>query len=185
MCGRCSSNYTLWNSRLYRYNTIVPDLPRFLGIEAHVQTVDTRLSLSPPNENLGTRLNCTMHFISFNQNQPCSALVVESVHNHCCSPSVHLLRSMTWRVGLTLVSEGSGLLATLQPIHEHLHLRSCSNWGCIMSENKRWEVVQQTSSFCVRYIWSCGTSLLTHSIRHCVSASQVEEYSLCYSHWWF
>ena len=29
------------------------------------------------------------------------------------------------------------------------------------------------------------TSLLTHSIRHCVSASQVEEYSLCYSHWWF
>ena len=37
--------------------------------------MDTRLSFSPPTENLGTRLNCTMHFNSFNQNQPCTALV--------------------------------------------------------------------------------------------------------------
>ena len=63
-------------SWLYGYNTIVPDLLSFLGIEALAQTVDNRLSFSPPTENLGTTLNCTMHFNSFNQNQPCTALVV-------------------------------------------------------------------------------------------------------------
>ena len=121
--------------------------------------VVTRLSFPPPCESLGTMVNCTMvnctmHFNSFNQNQSCTALVVESVHNHCCSTSVHLLRSRTWRVGLTLVSEGSGSLAKLQPIHKLLLLWSGSYWGCRMSANKRWEVVQQTSSLRVRYIWS-------------------------------
>ena len=114
--------------------------------------MDTRLSFSLPTKSLDTRLNST--YYAFDQNQPCTTLVVESVHNHCCSTSVQLLRSRTWRAGLTLVSEGSGSLAKLQPTHEHLHLRSCSHWGYRMSENKRWEVVQQTSSLCVRYIWS-------------------------------
>ena len=32
-----------------------------------------------------------------------------------------------------------------------------------MSENKRGEVVQQTSSLCVRYIWSQYLTIETHS----------------------
>ena len=164
--------------------------------------MDTRLLFSLATENLGTRLNCTMHFNSFNQNQPCTALVasfpgllselfctasnerakawergyctgtatpVESVHNHCCSPSVHLSRSRTWSARLTLVSEASGSLAKLQPIHEHLWLRSGCSRGCRMSENKRWEVVQQTFSFCVRYIWCRYLTTETQYQTLCVS----------------
>ena len=56
--------------------------------------------------------------------------------------------------GLTLASEGSGSLAKLQLIHELLHQQAGWTQGCRMSENERREVVQQTSSLCVRYIWS-------------------------------
>ena len=95
-----------------------------------------------------------------------TATPVESVHNHCCSTSVHLL---TWRAGLTLAREGCGSLAKLQPIHEHLHLRSSCHWGCEMSENKRWEVVQQISSLCVNSVphhWDTvsDTTVTTHCL---------------------
>ena len=63
--------------------------------------------------------------------------------------SVHLLISRTWMVGLTLAPEGSGSLVKPQPVYAFLQLRSCSHWGCRMSENNRWELVQQTPSFCV------------------------------------
>ena len=58
------------------------------------------------------------------------------------SLSVLLLRSRTWMAGLTSAPEGSCSLAKLQIIHEHLCLRSGSHWGCRVSENKRWGVVQ-------------------------------------------
>ena len=62
--------------------------------------------------------------------------------------SVHFLRNVrTWITGLTLASEGYGSLATLQPIHRLQCLRSGSHWGCRMSENERWEVVQQPFHF--------------------------------------
>ena len=67
-----------------------------------------------------------------------TAMVVYTL-NRCSSTSVQLLRSKTWRARLTLVSEASGSLAKLQLVHEHLRLRSGSNWGCRMSENKRYE----------------------------------------------
>ena len=63
--------------------------------------------------------------------------------------SVHLLISRMWMVGLTLALEGSGSLVKPQPVYVFLQLRSCSHWGCRMSENNRWELVQQTPSFCV------------------------------------
>ena len=82
--------------------------------------------------------------------------------------------------GLTLAPEVYGLLATLQPIHEHLHLRSGWNWGCRMSENKRWEVVKQTTSttLCKIYLVSVPHYILRHSIRQCdcLSVSEVEDY---------
>ena len=53
--------------------------------------------------------------------------------------------------GLTLAPEGFDSLAMLQPVHGPQCLRSGSNWGCRMSENERWQVVQQTSSLCVRH----------------------------------
>ena len=46
--------------------------------------------------------------------------------------------------GLTLAPEDFDSLAKLQLPHRLL-LWSGSNWGCRMSVNKRWEVVQQTS----------------------------------------
>ena len=96
----------------------------------------------------------------------------------------------TLMAGLTWALEGSGSLAKLQLIHELLHLWSGSNWGCRMSENKRWEVVQQTSSLCVRYIWSQYLTSETQYQTLCVSlsVSEVEDNSLCgycHSHWWF
>ena len=50
-----------------------------------------------------------------------------------------------------------------------------------MSENKRWGVVQQTSSLCVRYIWSQYLTTETHYQTLCVSlsVSEVEDYYRC------
>ena len=84
---------------------------------------------------------------------------------------------------LTLVSEGSGSLAKLQPLHEFFQLRSGTSRGCRMSENKRREVVE--FSICVRYIWSKHLTSETN-YKYCVSllASEVKDYSLsgyCYS----
>lgn len=50
---------------------------------------------------------------------------------------VLLLRTRTWMARLTLASEGSGLIAKLQPIHVYLQMWSYSYWGCRMLENKR------------------------------------------------
>ena len=84
--------------------------------------------------------------------------------------------SKTWRAGLTLALEGSGSLATLHLIHEHLLLWSGSQRGCRMSENKRWEVVQQTSSLCVRYIWPQYLTTKTQTLCISLSVSGVEDY---------
>ena len=67
--------------------------------------------------------------------------------------TAHCLKCWTKLAELTLASEGSGSLVKPHQVHGHLHLRPGCHWGCRISENKRWQVVQQTSSLCVRYIW--------------------------------
>ena len=158
---------------------------------AHAQTVDTRLSFSLPTKNLSTRLNCTMHYITI------ASTKINHVLHWCCytnwkrtQPLLQqqcTLRSRTCRAWLTLAYEGSCSLAKLQPIHKHLLLTSGSHWGCRMSENKRWEVVHKTSSLCVRYIWTQYLTTETQYQTLCVrlSVSEVEDYSLCHSQWWF
>ena len=96
--------------------------------------------------------------------------------------SVHFLRNVkTWITGLTLAPEDYGSRATLQPIHRSQCLRSGSHWDCRMSENKRWKVVQQTSSLCVRYICSQHLTSETHyqTLCDCLSVSGVLDNSLC------
>ena len=129
MCGQCSSKYMLWKSWLYRYNTIVPEISGKLSACTNSEALVFPAHWEPWYE---AKLYHAFQYLQPKPTMYCTgtATPVESVHNHCCSPSVHLLRSRTWRVGLTLVSEGSGSLATLQPIHEHFRLRSGSNWGC-------------------------------------------------------
>ena len=96
----------------------------------------------------------------------------------------------TLMAGLTLALEGSGSLAKPHQVHTLLYLWSGSNWGCRMSDNERWEVLQQTSSLCIRYIWSWYLTSETHYQTLCLSllVSEVEDNSLCghcHCHWWF
>ena len=76
--------------------------------------------------------------------------------------SVLLLKTGTWWAGLTLAPEGSGSLVKPQPVNVFCQLRFCSHWGYRTSGNKKWEVVQQTSSLVCKRCTQSSLNGFTH-----------------------